>query len=367
MSQNRGPGVLGVLAVVLVTALATAVLLRSVLWYQRRLLRVLSSQHVYATQCMVPDLGRSQRLALTADPATVQVWHLRRSPDLLLTWRGQPVSVTSTPVDIVTRTLPGIVVGQGEQAMEVVAATASLSRWTRPGERDALVDLFDRNHGKNRGPAARPRVAARTVARTMLGLGVGRIPTPKCRSARILVGQRCAHAPHGARSWVHANREREWTGRPRGSPARKQRGPARPVRRGWADPRFPLLLLRVPVAQRVVVVVVGEHPLGLGTWRARRVWDPLVPTTSLEPVGTPATGYWSGSGGDLGCDAGTGPGDGHLQPHLGRPPSLSRSGRAPHRGAAVSRAGCLTWTWSGRIGELTCFTAWICWRLSLQR
>ncbi len=139
MSQNGGPGVLGVLAVVVVTALATAVLLRVVLWYQRRLLRVLSSQHVYATQCMVPDLGRNQRLALTADPATVQIWHLRRSPDLLMTWRGQPVPMTSTPVDIVTRTLPGIVVGQGDQAMEVVATTSSLARWTPPRERDALV------------------------------------------------------------------------------------------------------------------------------------------------------------------------------------------------------------------------------------
>jgi len=140
MSRNRGPGVLGVLAVVAVTALATLVLIRGVTWYQRRLLRALSSRHAYATKCMIPDLDRGQQLALTADPATVQVWHLTRSPDLLMTWRGQPVPITSRQVDIVTRTVPGIVIGEGDEAMEVIAATASLRRWTRPRERDALVD-----------------------------------------------------------------------------------------------------------------------------------------------------------------------------------------------------------------------------------
>ena len=139
MSQNHGPGVLGVVALVVVTVLATLVLILGVTWYQRRLLRALSSRHAYATKCMIPDLGRGQQLALTADTATVQVWHLTRSPDLLMTWRGQPVPVTSRQVDIVTRSIPGIVIGEGDEAMEVIAATASLMRWTRPRERDALV------------------------------------------------------------------------------------------------------------------------------------------------------------------------------------------------------------------------------------
>lgn len=143
---------------------------------------------------------------------------------------------------------------------------------------------------------------------------------------RILVGKDACTRLTAARLWGGDNREREQGRRRRRAPRRHHgRGvPCRALRR-HVDPRFSRLLVLVRVAAGLVVVVAGHHA-SPGTRRSRPCCDRDEQTASLEAVGPSAASNWSGTSGDLGCDAGAGRRVCHLQPHLGGPTSLSTLG-----------------------------------------
>src|SRR5689334_16580844 len=81
-----------VVAVVAV-GLALAALAWSIARHRRRVIGRVGLGHAFVAGCMVPDLGRDNPWALTADTGIAQLWELRNSPELVRAWTGTPVPI----------------------------------------------------------------------------------------------------------------------------------------------------------------------------------------------------------------------------------------------------------------------------------